>query len=191
MLLGSKPSLMTSPSSSSEYVRLPSSEQVCWCDSGADTYTKCFVSSSFHAAPPSFRALTLSMPSAAWSSTTKSTSWLRPDFADPEDVDSSRMRPLSTGARDFDVPPLCVRCLPCSMSFFISLSRLALFFRVGWMRLRFVDVVMISGSDPNHCSADGTWAVMTGYCSNISLTTHLVTYPGTYIPISKFEYFGA
>ena len=131
------------------------------------------------------------MPSAAWSSTTKSTSWLRPDFAEPEDADSSRMRPLSTGARDFEVPPSCVRCFPSSMSFWISLSRLALFFRVGWMRLRFVDVVMISGSDPNHCSADGTWAVMTGYCMNVSLTTRLVTLLITYIPIPKFEYPGA
>ncbi len=32
-----------------------------------------------------------------------------------------------------------------------------------------MDVVMRSGSEPNHCSADGTWAVITGYCRELPL----------------------
>ena len=87
------------------------------------TYTKCRVSASFHADPPSFRALTRSVSSASLSSTIRSTSWLLPDLAEVEDEDSSRSKPSNTGARDwpFDLESpvllLPVRCLPLLRSF--------------------------------------------------------------------------
>jgi hypothetical protein len=65
------------------------------------TYTKCLEGTSFHPGPPSLRALTRSISSAWWSSTTKSTNWLLSDFAELDDDDFWR-RKLGKGTRDFD-----------------------------------------------------------------------------------------
>ena len=102
----------------------------------AATYTKCLVSSTFHAAPPSFLARTRSVFSASLSSTIRSTSWLLPDLADlDEEDDSSRIKPLITGAlvAAFDFLPMLelARRLSDSISFLILLSRRCLLALVG------------------------------------------------------------
>jgi hypothetical protein len=143
---------------------------------GQGTYTKCFWGTSFQPGPPSLRALTRSTSSASWSSTTKSTNWLRSDFREWEEEDESwRKRCPSRGTRECacEASPALLeslRCLPLFTSCCICLTllfRRSLLTLVGCSRFRLVEAVTMFGVPYSRLSRVARWASMTGYCKNV------------------------
>ena len=153
------------------------------------TDTKRRDSVAFHPALPSFRARTLSVSSATVSSTTRSTSWLRSDFAELDADEWCRNMPCKAGARPsspfegsislplellLDIFGLEELFLCLFLLFLVTFSTVSLMLLarrislslVGCSKFRLAEVVKRSGCPVSHLSRDASWAVITGYCNN-------------------------